>query len=339
MRRSMRGRWACVLALALAVLLSNAGPDAARADAAAEARFFDGLAREEFAARHYDRALALFLESHRAAPSPGALYNIGVTAMLAHEEALAYTHLDEFLASGSRDSVRRDDAARRMAEMEGRLCRVRVETDPPGATITVDRDELGALGHTPRTIVVEPGHHVVTVALAGHEAASGEVDASLGMLASVTQTLAPILGTVELSVTPPSARVVARAEDGTEIASTDGTTPMRLPLGRHALHIEAPGFVAVDREVVVREDVASTLRVILEAVPVATGRLLVDTGAIAARVLVDGTARASTPARVSLEVGAHTVRVEADGYRPWEGEVEIAEGRARFVDLVLVAAE
>lgn len=334
-----RGPGVVALALALALIVSSVATDGARADAAAEARFFDGMARAQFAARHYDRALALFLESHRAAPSPGALYNIGVTAMLAHEEALAYTHLDEFLASGTHDAVRRDDATRRMAEMEGRLSRVRVETDPPGATITVDRDELGALGHTPRTIVVEPGHHVVTVALAGHEAATGEVDATLGTLASVSRTLAAILGTVELSVTPPSARVVARAEDGTEIASTDASTPMRLPLGRHALHIEAPGFVAVDREVVVREDASSALRVILEAIPVPTGRLLVDTGAIAARVLVDGTARASTPARVSLEVGPHRVRVEADGYRPWEGDVEIAEGRARFVDLVLVAAE
>lgn len=328
---------ACV-ALALVAGL-GAGAHRARADAAAEARFFDGLAREELAARHYDRALSLFLESHRAAPSPGALYNVAVAAMLAHEEALAYAHFEEFLASASTDAVRREDAARRMVEMEARLCRVRVESTPPGATITIDREDLGMLGRTPRTVVVDPGHHVVHLSLSGHEPATAELDAAVGAMPSVSSVLAPIFGTIELSIVPESARVTARAVDGSEVVVEDARAPMRVPVGLHAMRVEAPGYAALEREILVTEAASASLRVSLEPVPVPTGRLLVDTGVVSARVLVDGSARASTPARVSLEVGVHAVRVEADGYRPWEGEVEIVHDRARFVDLVLVPAE
>lgn len=329
---------ACVLSLL--ALGSPAGAPSARADAAAEARFFDGLARAEFAARHYERALALFLDAYRAAPSPGALYNIGYTAMLAREEPLAYAHFEEFLASASTDTVRREDAARRMAEMESRLARVRVESDPPGATITVDRADDGALGRTPRTIVVAPGHHVVTLSRDGHEAVSAEIDAAVGTLVEVSRPLPAVLGAVDATITPPSARIVARTASGEEIVVEDASAgPLRLPVGRYTLRIEASGFVGAERELVVSTGAAVALRVRLEALPTPMGRLLVDTGAVTGRVWVDGSARASTPATLSLGVGAHAVRVEADGHRPWEGTVEIAEGRARFLDLVLVPVD
>lgn len=321
------------LAMLLAAICSLPSPSAS-ADAAAEARFFDRVARSELAAHHYDRALALFLQSHRAAPSPGALYNVAIAAQLAHQDALAYAHFEEFLASDTSDAIRREDAARRMTQMEARLCRVRVESVPPGATITVDREDLGVLGRTPRTIVVDPGPHEVHLRLAGRVPASVEVEAAVGRLVEASRSLEPVFGTLELGLSPESARVTARAMDGSEVVVA-GSDRLRVPVGRHSLRIEAPGHVTAEREVTITET-PTRLRIALAPTPERVGRVLVDTGAVTARVLVDGAPRTLTPARLSLDVGVHTLRVEADGYRPWEGEVDIAEERARYVDLVLV---
>jgi serine/threonine protein kinase len=61
--------------------------------------------------------------------------------------------------------------------------------------------------------------------------------------------------------------------------------------------------------------------------PQATGGIFVTSTPSQARLFVDGQAYGSTPASVpGLTVGAHTVRVEAPGYRPWEGRVAVLAG-------------
>ena len=84
----------------LAVTLAIALP--ARGDAI-EARYFDERAREQFALHHYAAALELFLHAQDAAPSPGTLYNVGVSADLAHQPSVAYAHLDEYVQSERAD--------------------------------------------------------------------------------------------------------------------------------------------------------------------------------------------------------------------------------------------
>lgn len=59
----------------------------------------------------------------------------------------------------------------------------------------------------------------------------------------------------------------------------------------------------------------------------ATGGIFVTSTPTQARLLVDGQPYGSTPASVpGLSVGAHTVRVEAPGYKPWEGRVAVLAG-------------
>ena len=60
-------------------------------------------------------------------------------------------------AALQRSQERRAEAERRIQAMRERLALVRVESDPPGAAIYVDRKELGSHGLTPRTIVVPEG--------------------------------------------------------------------------------------------------------------------------------------------------------------------------------------
>ena len=105
MRRG--ARFLVLLVPAIAIAIGIAAPVRG---VAIEARYFDDRARSEFALRHYDAALALFLQVQLAAPSAGTLYNIGVSAELAHQPAVAYAHLEEFVRSETANPEHRADA-------------------------------------------------------------------------------------------------------------------------------------------------------------------------------------------------------------------------------------
>jgi hypothetical protein len=58
-----------------------------------------------------------------------------------------------------------------------------------------------------------------------------------------------------------------------------------------------------------------------------TGAIFVVSTPAAARLFVDGQLYGSTPAAIpGLTPGSHTVRVEARGYRAWEGQVQVVPG-------------
>lgn len=69
------------------------------------------------------------------------------------------------------------------------------------------------------------------------------------------------------------------------------------------------------------------------------GRLQVNVAPAAARVFVDGAARATgNLAPTSLPAGTHTVDVELDGHTPAHQVVEVAEGKTACLSITLVRA-
>jgi hypothetical protein len=78
---------------------------------------------------------------------------------------------------------------------------------------------------------------------------------------------------------------------------------------------------------------------VLARVPTATGRLLVSTGEVHARLSVDGVVRMETPARVDdVAVGRHAIVLESDGFVRWEGELDVSAGRATHLAVTMVEA-
>jgi hypothetical protein len=137
-----------------------------------------------------------------------------------------------------------------------------------------------------------------------------------------------------------------------------------LPFGQYAVTISRAGFQTVEREVtllasqtvasmsvdLVREGTTPAAPVAAAAPPTApptsatpaparapaasaaadvalTGGIFVVSTPSQARLFVDGQAYGSTPAAIpGLTQGAHTVRVEAPGFKPWEGRVAVIGG-------------
>ena len=324
---------AIVLAAALLAIATPGLPDRAHADPAAQARFLDDLAREAYARGRHADALALFLESHAAAPGPRTLYNVALCAALTGNDALAYTSFAEYLGSDDPHPARRDDAERRIATLARRLALVRVESDPPGATIFVDRRELGGYGTTPRTIVVEPGAHSVELAHDDHHVARVAVVAEAGATREARATLAARTGRVRNDVSGAGEASVVLERDGASLPIAGET---EVPVGPWRARVSAPGMRDEVVALAVAEDRLERREVVLERLPAPTGRLLIRTADVAARVTIDGVPRAETPARLELPAGEHEVAIEAPGHVRWARRVAIAEDRTLRLDLTLV---
>jgi hypothetical protein len=321
-----------ILLIALAIVPLAA----ARADDAAESRFFDDLGRRAYAHGHYEEALALFLDAQAAAPSASTLYNIALAAQLAHHDALAFSSFETFLEHGEdEDAHRLDDARARRDRLASTLALVHVTSAPSGAEIWVDRHELGSFGRTPRTLVLEPGAHAIELVLPDHEPTTLDVVAVVAQRAELDAAPTPHVGTVHVDVAEPGAsvRLVHGSDERTIAAGADAS----VPVGAWTLHVSAPGRVEHVSEIAVSRDRAERRTVTLPRVAARAGRLVISTGEVRAQLSLDGVRRAETPARVDgVEVGAHHVTLEAGGFVVWEGDLDVRDGRATRLSVTLV---
>jgi PEGA domain len=311
----------------------------ARANTATEARFFDDEARAQYARGRFEAALAAFLLVHELTPSAGSLYNVAVCAELADDPALAFAFLEGYLRSPDDDRARRVDAQRRYDGLQARLALVEVVTRPAGAEVYVDRPALGSYGTAPRKVAAEPGRRSILASLPGFHGARAEVTVERGKLARVELVLEPVLGELELQVTPPGARLSAERA-GVPVPLTAAEGVLRVQVGRYTLRAEAPGHQPAELDVTITEHATTRVRLAAQPIPPRTGDLLVDTGQDVARLFIDGKPVAMTPATLrGLIEGRHMVKVIAPGKVPWSAGVEIAQDTPAYLNVTLVDPE
>ncbi|MGF1465330.1 MAG: PEGA domain-containing protein [Sandaracinaceae bacterium] len=321
--RSARLSFVAMAAFALLALL-GLGP--ARADEASDAAFHDAVGRAEAERGRYVEALSAFLESQRVSPSPGTLYNIGVTAEAAGQLALAYVSLRDYAAEPKAEAGRRADAEARLARLAERLALLRVTTTPPGALVHVDDPVFGAYGRTPLTIPVDPGERRVLVSLEGYGPEEATVATEIGHEAVVEVALSHRLGS--LTVEGPR-RGVLRLRQGAE-PPEERPLPFsdRLPVGTYDLDLVIGGRVLSSRRVVLRPDRPETVRFQAPGDDVPTGRLLVATAPLDAVVFLDGERVGRSPLTVPrVPAGPHRLELRADGAEPVTLDIEIEEGQ------------
>jgi outer membrane receptor for ferrienterochelin and colicins len=329
--------WLCVAPAF--VRAQRAEPSSSEARSAVQARFFDDAARAAYARGDYEAALADFFEVSRVAPSLGTLYNVAVCADLTHRDALAFEALERYLVDPTDDASRVADARRRLAALEGRVARVRVTSSEPGATIWVDRRDLGAFGVTPRTLVLSAGAHVITLTHPRAHDAQTEVVAEVGALRESHVALVARTGRLRVTLegsTDASVRAAREdAPEGEADRAIDVGQATELPIGTYVVTARREGFLDVSARVQVREGEEASRTLTLAPRPRVVGVLVVRSDVVST-VRVDGVDRAQTPARIpALDVGVHRVEIVAPGRVPWTGDVEITRERARFVSVSL----
>lgn len=275
-------------------------------------------------------ALEHYLASNRLVYNKNVVFNIGACYENIGRFADAFRYYSDYLDEELADSDRAE-AQRALARVRPRVALIRIESTPPGASIFLERTDLGERGQTPRTLAVEPGPHTVILELDGHEGASAQVQARLGDEAQVTLSLTAILGTVEVVGEPAGAEI--RLDD--ESSPILGTVPghVQATPGQHVLIVSSPGHQSarVDVDVRPRASVQRNVRLELQ-----TGSVLVDAQERGALIEVDGNAMGFTPTVLQrVPAGTHTVRIARSGFRPFEDTITVRPNEQTAVQVRL----
>ena len=330
-------QWRAARALfsSAALLFACTVVGAARGDNLAdEAQLQFELGAERYRAGDYRGALEHFLASNRLVPNRNVVFNVARTYAQLKQNADAYRYFDQAL-EGEGDATTRARIEDSIARIVPLIAVLRVDSEPPGATVYIDWRDLGARGNASVTLGLAPGRYRILADLPGYESAE-EVTQDLG---AGTQThlvlrLRQIVGTLQVGGDPAGARVRLDDDQGPVLC----TIPCRadVPPGRHTLFASAPHYQTGVTTANVTAGSVASVTVSLSAV---TATLLVASEVRDATVYVDGQAKGFTPAALALALGSHRVAVTRAGYRPFERDVEVTgDGQAR-VDADLIPVE
>ena len=321
------------LAAALLAISAVTAPIPATADGTAdEADLQFRLGKEEFKKGSYESALAHFFASNRLAPNRNVLFNIASTYEALQRYADAHRYYVDAQA-GETDEKKRADVTAALNDLAPKVAVLDVATDPPGATLYINRKDLGSVGKAPRPLALSPGKYKVLAELDGYESVtSAEVEVVQGKQTKVSLALTRIVGTVRVDLRgAPSAAVRVDDENG-PVACT-APCDLTLAPGRHELHFAADGFQAAPRLVLVeaRKSTATTATL----TPL-TGTVVVRSDERDAVVKVDGKPLGFTPAVVQgIPVGQRKVTVELRGFRPFETTVQVKSNQqVELTDIV-----
>jgi hypothetical protein len=141
-----------------------------------------------------------------------------------------------------------------------------------------------------------------------------------------------LVGTVRLAVSEAGADV---AVDGDSVGITPLGGPLTVDAGRHLVRVKKPGFETTEQSIEVPGGNETTVAItFVSLVPAA--RLVVSADA-SATVFVDQTvARGRFDARVPS--GVHTLQVTEAGKRPYQAQINLADGDVRTLQVTLTDA-
>jgi outer membrane receptor protein involved in Fe transport len=307
------------LALALVAAISLTGRPARAEGTADEADAHFRLATEDYQKGAYDSALTHFMQSNRLAPNVNVLFNIAGTYEAMARLPDAYRYYVDAL-QGEIDPRQRAVVEAAIVRITPRVAVLEAVTDPPGATIYVDRKDLGSIGKAPRALALPPGKHRVIVELEGFEPrTSDDVELTTGKRVRVSLPLVRIVGRARIAL---EGGVAAEVRLDGE-ASRACLSPCELPLkpGRHELSLRAPGFEEATRVVVIE---AGKTAVVAGKLVRLVGAASIHTEERDAAVFLDGKSMGFAPVVLrAIPTGKHAVRVELRDFKPFSTTIEV----------------
>lgn len=322
------------LLFGMVLLASAAVPGAALADGNAdEAELQFQLGADAYQHAVYREALAHFLASNRLVPNRNVRFNIARTYERLSQFADAYRWYQDAL-DGETDAQIQTTIRDALTRIGPNVAVLDVTTDPPGATIYVDRKDLGSVAVAPRRIALAPRTLRVVAALEGYEdAVADAIVAVTGQMTPVALHLVRIIGHVRVD-----------AETGTTVHVDDEEAPpvctapctFDAAPGVHLLYFRREGFRVVPRQVNVAP--GQTADVHTTSTPV-TGSIVVNADEREAVVELDGRSVGFTPIVVpNVPVGRRVLRISQRGFSPVERTIDVRENQQTDVGTVHLAA-
>jgi outer membrane receptor for ferrienterochelin and colicins len=326
----MNVRW-FFCALLLSALAARAGADTSGSIIADEADFRFHRGAKLYGQGKVEEALGEFLSSNRLVRNRNVIFNIARCFEELHKFNEAYRWYTEVLNDDmpEADENALHDALRRLRPS---LALLQLESTPPGATVYIERKDLGARGQTPVTLALPPGRVTAIVELPGHRPHTQTLTLNIGRVGLVYPALEPIYGALSFEGAPADFEVHV---DSGPALPIENRTARVLP-GKHILTILSPGHVEQQLAVEVPADGVAPVQFKLLPLPPPSGALVVRANLEGALVRVDGKEAGFTPSVIdNLVAGTHRVEIVADGREPVIQEVEIQKDQRSFVDVRL----
>lgn len=231
--------------------------------------------------------------------------------------------LQQFVASLSPEQ--RALAERALSELTDAVALFDPELDLPDAELTLDG---AAMGRTPLAapVALDPGPHQIEIRKPGYLTLTQTVVLHSGEN-RLRLTLSPRPANVVVSVSP-SIRATLLV-DGRPV----GNLPWQgqLPPGEHVLMAQAENGASQARHVVLAPASSSSLILALVVQP---AELWIQTGSEQAEIYLDQRLVGRGLWRGTLQAGPHRLRVEREGYRPHQLDLDLRAGETFRVEHV-----
>src|SRR5689334_5598081 len=186
---------------------------------------------EAYSKGQFTSALEHFLASNRLAPNRNVMFNIARAYEQLGRFPDAYRYYSDAGRGEASDGKLQKDVAAALSRIGSRVAVIAIETSPPGATIFLDRKDLGSVGTSPAQLGLRAGTYSIIAELPGYEPATlGPVAVAVGEAKPLRIELARILGKVELSGEPGTR---ARIDDDRGAVACVLPCTLDLPPGPH----------------------------------------------------------------------------------------------------------
>ncbi|MGB5468392.1 MAG: PEGA domain-containing protein, partial [Sedimenticolaceae bacterium] len=208
--------------------------------------------------------------------------------------------------------------------------RVRIASEPPGATVTVDGEPIGV---TPLDTELLQGSHSLEFTLEKHKALSlqQQIIAGKDLILDAIR-LQPLDGHLVLSSDPAAASV---SVDGV----FHGTTPVTLALTadvEHKFRLSKPGYQHFDTQLTLAADEEKSLNARLQP---EYGIVFVTARPADATLRVDGREVGQATQRLQLTTRSHSLEFSKPGYVSRTVRVTPRVGSSQNVDVTLLTVE
>jgi len=318
-------------AIGLSIALGASGAVALADNNADEAEVAFQRGNEHYASGDYQGALATYFLSYRLVANRNVLFNIARCYEALNRFNEAYRYYNDLDVAGFSPEDRRQISLS-LGRIRPKVALIHIATDPPGADVFVDREDLGSRGRSPQTLALDPGSHLIRVKYEGYRPAEVTAELVRGQQIEHRFRLEQIVGTVQLAGRPVGAWV-RDVPDGPIRATLPGE--LQLSPGKHLLYVGHAGFITSQVLVDVQPETVSPIEVALVQQPAATGKVVVTSNRDKALVRVDGKESGFTPIVLELPQGEHELEISSQDFYSWSKRVAVAGDREQTVSAEL----
>jgi outer membrane receptor protein involved in Fe transport len=324
-------RW---VAFAVAVAVAGGSRAEEYKDAADEAEVQFVLGNDAYVKRDFKQALAHYFASNRLAPNRNVVFNVARAYEQLGQFAEAFRYYQTFRAL-AQTSDEKQAVTSALGRVTASVALLDVRSTPPGATLYIDRKELGGYGTTPRLLAVAPGKHTFILELAGHEVfRRDDVKLEVGRTVTLEAPLTRILGRLELTGEPRGAEVRLA---GPEPVTASLPASLDVTPGTYRVTVTRPGFLVKEQTVEVLPETTVSVDVALER---QTGVLVVQADERDALIMIDGKAAGFTPAVLDgIAAGPHDITVSLEGFKPWTAHVIVSPDDRTLIEAALTTSD